>query len=46
MTGGYGYFQNGGEWPENFPDKYCHLHIEFKDGSKAVYRDKSPIWHT
>ena len=29
MTGGWWLLPKGGEWPENFPDKYCHLHIEF-----------------
>ena len=39
MTGGWWLLPMGGEWPKDFPDKHCHLHVLFDDGSKAVYRD-------
>ena len=39
MTGGWWLLPNGANWPEDFPDKHCHLHLKFEDGSKAVYRD-------
>ena len=39
MTGGWWLLPKGAEWPEDFPDKHCHLKIKFDDGSKAIYRD-------
>jgi len=39
MTGGWWLLPKGAEWPEDFPDKHCHLELKFENGSQAVYRD-------
>ena len=39
MTGGWWLLPKGGDWPKDFPDKHCHLHMTFEDESKAIYRD-------
>ena len=39
MTGGWWLLPKGAKWPEDFPDKHCHLEIKFENGSQAVYRD-------
>ena len=39
MTGGWWIRPKGASWPEDFPDKHCHLGLELDDGSTAIYRD-------
>ncbi len=39
MTGGWWLLPKGAKWPDDFPDKHCHLEIKFENGSQAVYRD-------